>query len=69
MQWIEEVNLEEGPVPHMIAIEWYSFDQGDMRNEGGLSIVYIPAITDSKRMIDRKVKGSDSGIDCGVLAS
>jgi len=52
---IEKVYLEEESVSDMVTVEGCSFDQSDMCNKGRLSIVRIPAETDSKSVINREM--------------
>jgi hypothetical protein len=52
---IQKVNLEKEPEAHVVAIEWDTFDQGDMRNKGRLLVVCIPPIAKRQSMVGRNV--------------
>lgn len=49
---VEKVYLEERPISDMIAIEWYPFDQRNMCNVCGFSVVGVAIIVDRQGMID-----------------
>jgi hypothetical protein len=49
---VEKVYLEEGPVADMIAIEGNPFDQGDMCNVCGFSVVGVAMIANRQGMVD-----------------
>ena len=60
MTGIEQVDLEEMPIPHMVPIERDAFDQRYSCNK--FLITIVPPKTDSKRVIDRKMKSMDINI-------
>ena len=52
MEWIQQVNFEKEIVADMIAVERNALDEGDMSNEGNLSLVHVAAVANREGMVD-----------------
>lgn len=60
---IQQIDFEKDLVADIVTIEWHTFDQGDMSNIDGLSIIGVSAICSGKRVVNRGAKTPHVRVD------